>query len=222
MKNSLVCINANLLHRLLGSIGLFLVISILWSCRKDTQDNPSKTTADSTTTLDAQGSVTERCCTGYGSWIWVDGELWWIWVPPNVLGGLGGGSLTIDTFKIRDFPYAPFPAPTVNNSYTPPPIANEYSDFYSTCGYIRQYIIAAEQYPPEYYQVDYRLCELIHDLSLNGEAPTFLNIGFCLWKNYQGSAFLDEIWNTWSQSDKSPQAAEQLREYIEGVVGNCE
>lgn len=87
----------------------------------------------------------------------------------------------------------------------------EYSNFNTTCAYIRQYIIAVEAFPPEYYQVNYRLCELMDELGLGLQAG---DEGFCLYLN-QNNAIFEAVWSYWEASDKSPSTADKLKAYLE-------
>ncbi len=89
-------------------------------------------------------------------------------------------------------------------------INQEYNNFNATCAYIRQYIIAVEAFPPEYYQVNYRLCELMDGLGLGQQAG---DEGFCLYMNQNSSSF-EEIWSYWEASDKSPATADKIKNYL--------
>lgn len=98
----------------------------------------------------------------------------------------------------------------------------QYNIFMTTCNDIRQWVVAAEQDPtlhPEYYTVDYKLCEFIHELSQFDPAAAHA-LGFCLWKNHLGSSLLNNAMQTWAESDKSANAAAQMFTFLENNV-NC-
>lgn len=87
----------------------------------------------------------------------------------------------------------------------------QYVQFRTTCSLIKGWVVAAEQsidtHP--YERVDYRLCELIDSLMPHYTSGG-IDIGYCLWKNYLGSGFLESIFELWEQSDKSGETAAQL------------
>lgn len=78
----------------------------------------------------------------------------------------------------------------------------------STCNAIKEYMESVGEIPSNFSEVDIHFCQLINDLSLD------VNTARCLFSQY-GSAFVEEIWEYWNESNQNPGTAELLNAYIQ-------
>ncbi len=129
----------------------------------------------------------------YSKWDW-----WYTWMLLHALNGGGSGDPT--TILID---------PTSGNGSGGNPDHQSYTDFQVKCNYVRGYIGASETYPPEYYQINYTLCEMLHELDLGHPGDE----GFCLFKS-QNTGDFDIIAEYWNASDKSPATAARIKGFL--------